>query len=323
MMKKVFLCWKSACTRSRNQAYHFGAKNIYILLFPGRRGLAALFVRYLGSFVITLQRLIQERPDVIFTLNQPPFLILAVYLYASVFRCKYILDSHSAAFNDKKWAWARPLYRFIARRAFLNINTNEHHRQLVESWGGKSIVMSDIPIDYDRHFPPQRVDRDSIAVVASFMFDEPIEAIWAAARKTPEIHYYVTGDEQKLTAQLRNACPTNIHLTGYLSTEDYLGLLTSVRGVMVLTTRNHTMQMGAYEALSLQQPIITSNWPILRESFGPSAVYVDNNPASIAAGARELMGAIDAFKAASIAQRVARRAYYDSAKQQILTQLKT
>lgn len=135
-MKKIFLVWKPFCTRSHNQAKHFGTKDIYISYFGHRSSYPLVAARYLISFLVTLKVLHRERADVVFTLNQPPFLILAVYLYTRLFGGVHILDSHSAAFNDRKWAWVRPLYKFIASRAFSNINTNRDHKELVEAWGG-------------------------------------------------------------------------------------------------------------------------------------------------------------------------------------------
>lgn len=320
-MKKVFICWKPFCTRSHNQAKHFDAKEIYIFYFGNKQNYFSVTARYFLSFFATLKILYKEKPDVIFTLNQPPLLILSVYLYTELFGGYYILDSHSGAFNDKKWKWALPLYRFIASRAFLNINTNVHHQKIVESWGGRSVIISDIPIDHAKCYPVKEVHPNSIAVVASFMFDEPIDEIWQAAKKTPRIHYYVTGNYKKLPPNLLDNTPPNIHLTGFISNDEYFGLLSAAKGIMVLTTRDHTMQRGAYEALSLQQPIITSDWSILRESFGDSAIYVDNSAAAIVKGVRQLFANLNQFKMASMSQKLERRAYFDEVKNSILAKL--
>jgi len=318
-MKKIFLCWKPFCTRTQNQAANLGAKTIYIYFLQDKRGLIALLFRYTLSFFYTLYILQREKAQIILTLNQPPFLIIAIYIHTLLFGGKYILDSHSAAFNDQKWAWARPLYRFISKRAFLNINTNRYHKSLVEKWGGKSVIISDIPIEHNMAYPLKALPNESIAVAASFMFDEPIEEIWLAAKITPEVHYYITGNYQKLKSNLKENKPHNVHLMGFLTKKEYLGLLRSVAGVMVLTTRNHTMQMGAYEALSLEQPIITSDWPILRESFGESAIYVKNNAKNIASGCRQLLADLEKYKAASKIQKSIRESYYTDAKNEILS----
>ena len=320
-MKRVFLAWKPYCTRSHNQAKHFDAKEIYISYFGNRNSVGASLARYFFSFFRTLRVLNQERPDVVFTLNQPPFLILAVYLFTRLRGGVYVLDSHSAPFNDPRWAWARPLYRFIATRAFVNINTNVEHKSLVESWGGRSVIVGDVPIDHERTYPDMEIPHNSIVVVASYMFDEPIREILLAAKATPQAQFYLTGDDKKLNRLLITDLPPNVQFTGFLSREEYFGMLSSAAGIMVLTTRDQTMQRGAYEALSLEQPLITSDWAILRESFGDAALYVDNSPESIASAVRMLLENRDSLKNAAIRQRKSRREYFDHVRRDLLNQL--
>jgi hypothetical protein len=50
---------------------------------------------------------------------------------------------------------------------------------------------------------------------------------------------------------------------------------------MVLTKRNKTMLAGAYEALALQKPLITSDWPPLKRYFYKGTVHIDNSPKEI------------------------------------------
>ena len=316
-MKKIFLAWKSYCTRSHNIAGHVGAENVFILPFASEKSAFGKILRYAVSFILTLKYLFKERPPVVFTLNQPPPLIFAVYLYSRMYGAKYILDSHSGPFNDPKWAWFLPGYRFIAKNAFLNINTNSHHKEIVESWGGRSCIIGDVPIDFKTDYPRKVVSEKSIAVVASFMFDEPLEAVWEAAELLPDVTFHVTGNHKKAGRKLLETVPDNIKLEGYMERDEYLGLFLSVKGVMALTTRDFTMQMGAYEALSLEQPIITSDWAILRESFGNGAVYVDNTPQSIASGCSELLNNHDRYSTAIIKQRRIRRTYFDKARDYI------
>lgn len=319
--KKVFLSWSSFCTRSQNQAKHFGAKLIRVVYLDSHKSIPMLMLRYLVSFIMTLVVLVRERPRVVFTENQPPFLILAVYLYSKLFGAKYILDSHSGAFNNKKWAWALPLYRFVSSRAFININTNEYHKGIVESWGGRSTIVGDVPVDHDRSYEPYGVNENSIAIVASFAFDEPVEEIWKAAEMCPDVSLYITGKATKLPEALREHVPSNVVLVGFLPDDVYLGLLSSVKAVMVLTTRDHTMQRGAYEALSLEQPIITSKWDVLKDSFGDSAVYVENEAEAIAHGVHEMLENHETFKHAAVEQRKVRREFFEKVRDQILSDL--
>jgi glycosyltransferase involved in cell wall biosynthesis len=69
--------------------------------------------------------------------------------------------------------------------------------------------------------------------------------------------------------------PANIHFTGFLAREVYTGYIVKCNAVIALTNRDHTMQRGAYEAIYLGKPVITSNFPVLRKSFYKGAVHVD------------------------------------------------
>jgi hypothetical protein len=53
---------------------------------------------------------------------------------------------------------------------------------------------------------------------------------------------------------------------------------------MVLSTRDHTLQLGGCEAVSVGQPLITSNWPFLQNFFHEGTVFVENNAEGIREG---------------------------------------
>ena len=90
--------------------------------------------------------------------------------------------------------------------------------------------------------------------------------------------------------------PQNVTFTGYLPDEEYYGLMNTCQAVMCLTTRNHTMQRGACEALSMGKPIITSAWPLLLDYFHKGTVHVDNSANGIQAGIAEMLKRIDHYQ---------------------------
>ncbi len=315
--KRIFVAWKQSCTRCSNIASHFRAQVIYISYFGHGNSIAAKIGRYFLSFFATFKVLYREQAETIFLINNPPFLMTAVYLYTRVRGGSYILDSHSGPFNDPKWRWYRRCYRRIAGRALLNINTNIEHKHLVETWGGRSEIISDVPIDHACDYPRVDVRDQSIMVICSFMFDEPIKEILEAARMMPDVQFYMTGDPKAARRGLLDEIPANIVLTGYIPQDDYFGLMKSVQGVMVLTKRDNTMQRGAYEALSVETPIITSDWEILRCSFGDGAVYVDNSPKAIQRGVEELIQYQGRYRKDIGRQRRARRERFDAVKSTI------
>jgi hypothetical protein len=64
----------------------------------------------------------------------------------------------------------------------------------------------------------------------------------------------------------------------------YIGLLRTVDAILVLTTRDHTLQLGGCEAVSVGKPLIVSDWPYLRQFFSKGAVYVSNTAEGIYRG---------------------------------------
>jgi spore maturation protein CgeB len=81
------------------------------------------------------------------------------------------------------------------------------------------------------------------------------------------------------------------------------------------------MQRGAYEALSLTQPIITSDWPVLRRSFADAAIYVQNDAAAIAEGVERLLANQARYKQAAATQKRKRAEYYRGMREEILARI--
>lgn len=310
MSGRAFLTW-SPCGRSRWQAHNLGAELLLVrpaVRLPGSA--VRLAVRYAASALATWRALSERRPAVVFSANMPVFLPLTAWLYASLAHVPLVLDCHSGAFNHPRWRWARFLNRFLAKRAAVSVTTNAHHRALVERWGGRALIMGDVPLAprLGGAAPPLR--RPAIAAVCSYSFDEPVEAIVAAAALRPEVSFYVTGDPAKLRRRVLGELPPNVIATGFLPDADYYALLAAADGVLVLTTRDHTMQRGAYEALYLGTPIVTSHWQLLREVFGEAALYVDNSPEDIARAVSALVRDPACWRARAAARGAERRQVY-------------
>jgi glycosyltransferase involved in cell wall biosynthesis len=127
-----------------------------------------------------------------------------------------------------------------------------------------------------------------VLVVNTFAPDEPLAEILEAAKGLEGCILYVTGDLRNTALRVLGDIPSNVRLTGYLSDESYYALMAESQAVMCLTTRNHTMQRGACEALSMGKPIITSTWPLLENYFCKGTVHVDNTPRGIREGVRKM-----------------------------------
>lgn len=285
--KSLFLVWgpPSHGPRSRVFARELGIEDIHFVYRTRRRGALAAPYKYSYQAIQTLRLLFRERPEIVFIQSPPSFAVLFVYLYCRFSGGRYVVDAHSAAMLHPVWTRPRWLYRFLARRAVATIVTNEHFAQQIESWGARALVLRDIPTEFPDGGPyPGLNGGFNVVVVSTFADDEPLDEVFEAATTLPGAHFYVTGKKSQAAAGLLARAPQNVHFTDFLPDEAYYGLMRSGDAIMCLTTRDHTMQRGACEALSLGKPIITSDWPLLRGYFNKGAVHVANDSDGIRAG---------------------------------------
>ena len=287
-MKASFITWLPHCRRSDALAAVLGGKSYLIHYLGFKRPWQAL-LKYPLQTLITFVRLYRDKPGSILVATPPVFAALPVYAYARTRGIPFVVDAHTGTFDNSRWTWLLPLSRWMSRRATLTIVTNEYLAGIVQSWGARVIVIGIVPIV----FPPAQAtklgDGINVAVISTFSHDEPIEAIVDAARNVPSVSFYITGDIRRAPQSLQTAATLNVHFTGWLSEERYTSLLKAATAIMVLTTRDHTMQRGAYEAMALEKPLITSDWPLLRQTFSMGTVYVDNTTAGITVGLKAMI----------------------------------
>jgi glycosyltransferase involved in cell wall biosynthesis len=239
-------------------------------------------IKYGIQLLETFHRLRRDQTELILVASPPVFAALTVWAYCRLHGARYVIDAHTGVFDDPRWTWLLPLSRFLARGAVANIVTNRHLADQVGAWGAKALIIPDVPVQFAA-VPPARLGAGvHVAVVNTFSQDEPLEEILAAAARLPDVRFHVTGDP----GHARRACPaqlpTNARYTGWLSDEDYAALLFASDAVMCLTTHDHTMQRGAYEAMAAGKPLITSQWQLLRETFDEGTVHVPAVAAQIA-----------------------------------------
>ena len=284
----LFLAWgpPSHTRRSELMARKLGIPLRRIHVLKMKPYLAP--VRYVIQAAMTLITLLRERPKVVFIQNPPIFAPLFVWMYCALTGSALIIDSHTDALQSDLWRWSLPVHNFLSRRALTTLVTNDHLNQIVRSWGAKCQIIVDVPSELPTGRPYPLAHSFNIAMVSSFAPDEPLGEVAQVAQSLPDVGFYVTGDPVQGFKRLPVNPPANVHLTGFLPDEEYYGLLRSVQAVMALTTEDHTMQRGACEAVWLGQPIITSDWPLLRQTFHKGAVHVDNTVEGIRDGVLQM-----------------------------------
>jgi glycosyltransferase involved in cell wall biosynthesis len=274
----MFLVWgpPSHGPRSRILARELGIDILHYIYSTTRRGWVSAPYKYSYQVVKTLQLLFRDRPQVVFVQSPPSFAVCFVYLYCALTGAKYLVDTHSAALQLRIWTWPGWLHRFLARQAVATIVTNEHFQQQIQNWGARAFVLRDIPTRFEQNGDYPLKGNFNVVVVNTFSEDEPLAEILEAAKNLPQVEFYVTGKKKLASPDLLASASANVHFTDFLPDLAYYALLNNAQAVMCLTTRNHTMQRGACEALSLGKPIITSSWPLLQAYFHKGTVHVVN-----------------------------------------------
>jgi glycosyltransferase involved in cell wall biosynthesis len=281
----MFIAWSPHSRRSEIFAQELGAELhcVHYLKFQ-----APLYAppKYILQAIRTLWILFTKRPSVVFVQN-PPFICgLVVAVYCRITGAQFIFDHHSAAFASV-WNWALPIQKRLARQATVNIVTNQHWADIIASWRARALIMGDpfVELPEGEAFPVE--PGFTIAFIQTFAPDEPLEAVLAAASQATDVHLYITGDSSRKPDSFFANQPSNVTFTGFLPDPRYIGLLRAVDAIMVLTTRDHTLQLGGCEAVSVGKPLLVSDWPFLQQFFYKGAVYVSNSPGGILQGIRQ------------------------------------
>jgi len=291
----VFITWYPYCRRSDSLGQQLGAPSYLVHYLRFKTPVLAPF-KYVLQTLKTAWILLRERPDGVLVANPPVVAPLVIWLGSLLLRYRFIVGAHSGAFPHARWSWSVPLQRFLARRAQACIVTNEHMASQVRSWRGRVTLVQDLALNLNPAGTSVRGRNFHVVFVCTYSADEPVQAVVEAARALPDVAFSFTGDPSYAPRRFQDRLPRNVRLTGFVPDADYLALLRGADAIMVLTRENHTMQRGGYEAVALEKPLITSQWPLLREVFSRGTIHVDNSAESITAAVRQIQANLEAFR---------------------------
>lgn len=313
--RAVFVVWgpPPKGRRSLVLGTDLGVEEVAYLADSWRSGVAADPLKYPRLLWRTATLLARRRPRVVFVQSPPTFAVWTVALYAAITGARFVIDAHSDAFQRARWT--RPLWlnRVVARRAAATLVTDQHWADRLARDAAPVLVVPDIP--QPTNSPDRGPDPPGagfhVMVVNTWSPDEPLLQIMSAAAELPEVTFHVTGRRDRRLDAL-GPIPANVRFTDFLADDDYGRLMASVHAVVCLTTRDHTMQRGACEALSAARPIVTSRWPLLQRYFSDGTVHVRNTSDEIRDGIRTLMIHHGEYAAAISALRDQRRDEWDA-----------
>ncbi|MCO8122504.1 glycosyltransferase [Stieleria sp. TO1_6] len=319
--KVMYVSWAESCSRSDQTARELGGQSLLIYLPVLGSHPVTILPKYCGQFFMTAFALIRYRPRAVIVMSPPIVAAFAVLIYHLLTGRKFALDCHTAAFLHPRWNRLQWLQHLIGRRASINIVHNEHLAQLVEQNGGKTVIVKDVPVVYESGDTYELSNGPNVTAVCSFNPDEPIGAILDAAKRLPEVQFYLTGNPKHLSADLAESLPINVKLTGFVSDSAFGDLLIRSDIVMSLTTRDHTMLRGAWEAIYQGTPVIVSDWPVLKQAFPLGALHVDNSPEGIAEAVSVCLSDSERFRCEADQSRLQRTTRWHQTRDQILRAL--
>lgn len=251
-----------------------------------------IFFKYVFQAIKTLIILLKERPNIIFCMSPPVFTCIPVWGYCKIFpKTGYVVDYHTAAFTEPMFKKLFFMQKYFAQRAITNIVTNTKWETLVKNWGANVSIIGDVRVSY-KHIDNFRNFKKgfNVTFVSRFSPTEPLDVVLEAARilDNEDVNIYITGSLKDAEKDVLNNHSKNIIFTDFLSDSEYAGLLRDSDAVMSLCTSDNTMQRGAYEAMSLETPLIISNWKLLQDTFYSGAVYIENTVEGIVNGVNEM-----------------------------------
>ena len=295
LAKAVFISWMPYNWRSEALAFGIGAENHFIHYGSFKKIWHAPF-KYILQTISTFHLLLTKKPEGVLVATPPVFSALIVYLYHRLTGVPFVIDAHTGSFLDPKWRWSCPLHAFLSRRALCTIVTNDSLYSVVkDQWHAPAFLLeATLPelehSDSVKTASLEMSPRLNIAVINTFSRDEPLLEVLEAARDLEDCAtFYITGNLANAKPKYFSVAGGNVVFTNFLPRSEYVQLLRQVDAVMVLTTRDHTMLLGGYEAILAEKPLITSNWPILKRYFYRGTLYTDNTPADIVQQVRRLL----------------------------------
>jgi glycosyltransferase involved in cell wall biosynthesis len=268
--------------------------------------------RYLTLLVRTTLCIVRRAPSVVVV--QCPSVMLGLWAACLKPVCRFTLvaDLHNDAVRPYTvksgvYEW---LIRIVHRAADLCLVSNSGLSPIVERSGGSAFVLPDKLPDLTPR-PPETADggvagflpgtsertRSSARVVfiCTYAADEPyMEVIDAARALDPSVTIFVTGDHRKVTSLVT---PATVTLTGFLPDERYVALLNAADVIVDLTRIDDCLVCGAYEAVALGKPLVTSDTRALREYFRLGTVYTKHDSQSLAVAITDALDRKDTLSA--------------------------
>lgn len=272
----VWIAWE----RHRRTVEICDALHIKLKILESRQ---KRYIKHPLFTIATILMIIEQKPDILIIQNPSILLTLLSCLMKKIFKYKLVVDTHNAGLlpeNDMVKV-ATKLNRFIHGLSDITIITNKYLSQYISGNADYFILPDKVPDKTDKYDRTSLAGARNVVCVCTYGDDEPYEEMIEAACGLPkDVVSYFTGNSRKLCKDIKRVSE-NVVFTDYLTDGDYWSLLKSADLIIDLTTRDHCLVCGAYEATAVGVPLLLSETDALRETFSRGAVFTGNTAAEI------------------------------------------
>jgi len=313
-----FLAWTPIQGRSAEIAASLGGEAycVYDRRLV-RRSLVPL--RYLLSAGSTVAYLVRRQPKAIVATNPPLFPGFIARAYGVLSGAPVVLDTHPGGFGaqgDRVSGKLQWFHRWLARRVTASMVTDEHWVRTLEGWAARGLVVHEAPPLWQVPPAGELHARPRVLFVGTFGGDEPVDAVFGAAARCPDMDVRVTGDVRRCPPELLEDLAPNITLTGFLPEPDYAAAIAWADVVLTLSTERTSVMRAAYEAVYAGRVLVLSDWPNLKVLF-PHAVAVANTAEGVARGLRQAVADHARLRSMASAARDAQMARWESQREEL------
>jgi len=265
-------------------------------------------MRYLLQTLDTARILREQQPKVIYVQLPPVFPLLQAWWYARRTGAQVIADNHTSIL-DGRWRMFHWLQKPLARRIKINLVHNEANAELLRGWNAAGVMLLKSPaVTRDEILDPNadlsRFLQDleapglvRVLMVNRFAVDDAWREVFAAARITPEVRFFVTGDPAR-AGVTPDQVPENVVLTGLLPKPVFIALMNACDVTLSLTLRPDTLLWSIRESLALGKPFVASRSPVMLAEFDGLGLFTDHSPEDMHARILEAYAQRDSWRAA-------------------------
>ena len=246
---------------------------------------APRLIRYISLLTRTILILIKEKPKLVITQSPSNVLALFMVTMGRFFTDKIVIDAHNGGVRPfhAKFHFILPIFAFIHKKADLVIVTNKALAEVIADNKGKSFILEDKLPQFQSIKRKQLSGGFNLVSICTFEADEPFqEIIQAASLIDQNIKIYITGNYSKIGSDSIDSASSNVIFTGYLPEAEYISLLSSCDAIIDLTNEPDCLVCGAYEAVSLEKPLLLTKTTALKNYFYTGVVFTENTSDKIA-----------------------------------------